>query len=152
MSLNCLQLLPKNERKRVDLRFRIHSFVRLFFGRNVGLKKSFRLCLIFRLWTYSLANAYFMKWTKNINVSFYLFSKPTTWPNAKLSLKKIQQTRWIWWTVLPRSSLGPRPQRPHRFWCPRHPQIPRPFFKWSKKTLNTNFCLLFPPHPLCTMA
>jgi hypothetical protein len=45
----CLQFLPKNERKQVDLRF--HSskvvIVCLFFVGNVGLKKSFRLCLIF---------------------------------------------------------------------------------------------------------
>ena len=49
MSFWCLQFLTKNERKQVDLRF--HSskveFVRSFFGRNVGLKKSFRLCLTF---------------------------------------------------------------------------------------------------------
>ena len=45
----CLQFLPKNERKQVDLMY--HSskveFVCLFFGRNVGLKKSFWLCLTF---------------------------------------------------------------------------------------------------------
>ena len=44
-----LQFLTKNEGKQVDLRY--HSskveFVRSFFGRNVGLKKSFRLCLNF---------------------------------------------------------------------------------------------------------
>ena len=49
MSFLCLQFLPKNERKQVELRF--HSskveFVRLFFGRNADLKKSFRLCLNF---------------------------------------------------------------------------------------------------------
>ena len=43
----CLQFPPKNERKQVNLRF--HSskveFIRSFFGRNVGLKKPFRLCL-----------------------------------------------------------------------------------------------------------
>ena len=48
MSFWCLHFLPKNERKQVDLRF--HSskvelatweLVRSFFGRNVGLKKSF---------------------------------------------------------------------------------------------------------------
>ena len=38
----CLQFLPKNDRKQVNLRF--HSF----FGRNVGLKKSFGHCLTFR--------------------------------------------------------------------------------------------------------
>ena len=46
----CLQFLPKNERKQVDLRY--HSskveFVCLFFGRIVGLKKSLQLCLTFR--------------------------------------------------------------------------------------------------------
>ena len=45
----CLQFLPKKERKQVKLRF--HSskvkFVRLFFGGNVCLKKSFRLFLTF---------------------------------------------------------------------------------------------------------
>ena len=49
MSFWCLQFLPKYERKQVHLRY--HSskveFVRSFFGRNVGLKKSFRLCLTF---------------------------------------------------------------------------------------------------------
>ena len=51
MSFWCLQFLLKNERKQVDLRY--HSskvkFVRSFFGRNIGLKKSFRICLTFRL-------------------------------------------------------------------------------------------------------
>ena len=50
MSFFCLQFPPKNERKQVNLR--LHSskieFVRPFFGGNVGLKKSFRHCLIFR--------------------------------------------------------------------------------------------------------
>ena len=45
----CLQFLPKNERKQVNLRY--HSskveFVCSFFGRNVSLKKPFRLCLTF---------------------------------------------------------------------------------------------------------
>ena len=45
----CLQFPPKNERKQVDLRF--HSskveFLHSFFGGNVGMKKSFRLCLTF---------------------------------------------------------------------------------------------------------
>ena len=45
----CLQFLPKNERKQVNLRY--HStkveFVCSFFGRIVGLKKSLRLCLTF---------------------------------------------------------------------------------------------------------
>ena len=49
MSFWHLQFPPKNERKQVDLRF--HSskveFVFSFFGGNVGLKKSFRLCLTF---------------------------------------------------------------------------------------------------------
>ena len=52
MSFWCLQFPPKNEQKQVDLRF--HSskveFVRSFFGGNVGLKKSFRLCLTFSSW------------------------------------------------------------------------------------------------------
>ena len=40
----------KNERKHVDLRYHSNKdeFVRLFFGRIVGLKKSLRLCLTFR--------------------------------------------------------------------------------------------------------
>ena len=45
--LLCLQFPPKNEQKQVDLRY--HSskveFVCSFFGRNVGLKNSFPLCL-----------------------------------------------------------------------------------------------------------
>ena len=49
MSFWCLQFLPKNEQKQVDLRF--HSskveFVCSFFGGNVCLKKSFQLCLTF---------------------------------------------------------------------------------------------------------
>ena len=49
MSFWCLQFLPKNERKQVNLRF--HSckveFIRSFFERNVDLKKSFRPCLTF---------------------------------------------------------------------------------------------------------
>ena len=49
MSFWCLQFYPKNERKQVDLRY--HSckveFVRSFFGRQVSLKKQFRLCLTF---------------------------------------------------------------------------------------------------------
>ena len=49
MSFWCLQFPLKNERNQVDLRF--HSskveFVRLLFGGNVGLKKSFQLCLTF---------------------------------------------------------------------------------------------------------
>ena len=59
MSFWCLQFPPKNERKQVDLWF--HSskveFVRLFFGRNGGLKKSFRLrfCLTFSAdWPFSM--------------------------------------------------------------------------------------------------
>jgi hypothetical protein len=49
MSFWCLQFPPKNERKQVDLRFLRSKveFVRLFFGGNIGLKKSFRLCLTF---------------------------------------------------------------------------------------------------------
>ena len=46
----CLQFLQKKEQKQVDLRYHSSSkveFIRSFFGRNVGLKKSFRLCLTF---------------------------------------------------------------------------------------------------------
>ena len=50
MTFWCLQFLPKNERKQVDLMY--HSskveFIRSIFGRIVGLKKSFQLCLTFR--------------------------------------------------------------------------------------------------------
>ena len=50
MSFWCLQFPPKNEQKPVNLRF--HSskveFIFSFFWRNVGLKKSFWLCLTFR--------------------------------------------------------------------------------------------------------
>ena len=49
MSFCCFQFPPKNERKQVNLRY--HSskveFVRSFFGRIIGLKKPFRLCLTF---------------------------------------------------------------------------------------------------------
>ena len=49
MSFGCLHFLPKNERKQVNLW--IHSskveFIRSFFGGNVGLKNTFRLCLTF---------------------------------------------------------------------------------------------------------
>ena len=49
MSFWCLQFLPKNEQKQVKLRY--HSskveFIRSFFGRIIGLKKSLRLCLTF---------------------------------------------------------------------------------------------------------
>ena len=49
MSFWCLQFLPKNRWKQVDLRY--HSskveFVYSFFGRIVGLKKSLQLCLTF---------------------------------------------------------------------------------------------------------
>ena len=49
MSFWCLQFPPKNEQKQVNLRFHNSKleFVHLFFGGNVGLKKSFRLCLTF---------------------------------------------------------------------------------------------------------
>ena len=47
----CLQFLQKNEQKQVDLRLHFSKveFVCLVFWRNVSLKKSFRLCLTFRL-------------------------------------------------------------------------------------------------------
>ena len=49
MSFWCLQFPPKREQKQVDLRF--HSskleFLGLLFGEDVGLKKSFLLCLTF---------------------------------------------------------------------------------------------------------
>ena len=50
MSFWCLQFLPTTERKQVDLRYHSSTveFIRSFFGRNVGLKKTFRLCLTFR--------------------------------------------------------------------------------------------------------
>ena len=45
----CLQLLPKTERKQVHKSTSSKvEFVCLFFGRNVGLKKSFRICLTFK--------------------------------------------------------------------------------------------------------
>ena len=52
MSFWCLQFPPKNQPKQVNLRF--HSskveFVRLFFGGNVYLKKSFQIFLTFKNW------------------------------------------------------------------------------------------------------
>ena len=50
MSFRCLQFLPKNERKQVDLRYHNSKveFVCSFFGRILGLKKSLRLCLTFK--------------------------------------------------------------------------------------------------------
>ena len=49
MYFGCHQFPPKNEQKQVDLRFYSSKveFVHSFFGRNVGLKNSFRLFLIF---------------------------------------------------------------------------------------------------------
>jgi hypothetical protein len=49
MSFWCLQFLPKNEQKQVDTRFHGSKveFICSFCGGNVGLKKSFRLCLTF---------------------------------------------------------------------------------------------------------
>ena len=43
--IQCLHFLPKNERKKSSSS-KI-EFVRSFFGKNVGLKKSFRICLTF---------------------------------------------------------------------------------------------------------
>ena len=47
----CLQLLPKNEQKQVNLRY--HSskvnFIPLFFGRIHGLKICFRVLLTFKI-------------------------------------------------------------------------------------------------------
>ena len=49
--LKCLFGLFNFFQKQVDLRYHCSKFefVRSFFGRNVGLKKSFRLCLTFRM-------------------------------------------------------------------------------------------------------
>ena len=51
MSFWCLQFLLKNEPKQVNLRYHGSKlkveFICSFFGRNVRLKKSFRLCLTF---------------------------------------------------------------------------------------------------------
>jgi hypothetical protein len=50
MSFLCLQFPPKNERKLVNLRFHNSKveFVRLFFGGNIVLKKSFQFFLTFK--------------------------------------------------------------------------------------------------------
>ena len=70
----------KTERKQVDLRY--HSskvdFVRSFLGRNVGLKKSFRLCLTFRKNDRNSVIPKTRKWMKNA-----LF-EPTTLPEYNL--------------------------------------------------------------------
>ena len=63
MSFCCLQFPPKNERKKVNLR--LHSskveFVHSFFGGNVGLKKSFRLCLTFSAYShFGPSNSHFL--------------------------------------------------------------------------------------------
>ena len=53
--------LPQNERKQVDLRY--HSskveLVCLLFGRNVGLKKSFQVCLTFIYAPCKIRKAYY---------------------------------------------------------------------------------------------
>ena len=51
MSFWCPQFLPKNEQKQVNLRFHSNKvdFVRLLLARNIGLKKSFQVCLTFNL-------------------------------------------------------------------------------------------------------
>ena len=49
MSFWCLQFLPKNERNKLTrgiIVVKLNLFVR-FFGKNIGLKKSFGLCLTF---------------------------------------------------------------------------------------------------------
>ena len=60
MSFWCLQFLLKYERKQVDLRY--HSskdeFVRSFFGKNVGLKKSYGLFLTFNTENYCASTFY----------------------------------------------------------------------------------------------
>ena len=43
----CLQFLPKNKQTQIDLRYHKVEFVRLIFGRIVGLVKSIWLCLTF---------------------------------------------------------------------------------------------------------
>ena len=63
--------LPKNERKQVNMKF--HSskveFLCSFLGRNVGLKKSFRLCLTF------------MGSPLLLSCSVYVFTDKTQIPN-----------------------------------------------------------------------
>ena len=83
MSLWCLQFLPKIERKQVDLRF--HSskveFVRSFFGRNVGLKKLFRLCLTFKV---------FRRLVKNTNTK----QTNTSLPGLIFSVGRFDKISW----------------------------------------------------------
>ena len=108
MSFWCLKFLPKNEQKQVNLRYhsRYHSskveFVRSFFGKNVDLKKSFRLCLTFiRVITYekvirasedSTCGSLISLQKKNLSVStnyqqFYYeeknISHPIFWMNSE---------------------------------------------------------------------
>ena len=59
MSFWCLQFLPKNERKQVDLRFhssKVEFVCSFFWKKNIGLKKSFWLCLTFKMVKIQLAN------------------------------------------------------------------------------------------------
>ena len=67
----CLQFLPKNERKHVDLRF--HSskveFICSFFGRNIGLKKSFRLCLTFTYLKHTCCYIYVMSCSLHVCIA-----------------------------------------------------------------------------------
>ena len=70
MSFWCPQFFPNKEWKQVDLRFHSNKvgFVCSFFGRKFGLKKSFRLCLTFKiqiLWEghrYVFEKKIFNKW------------------------------------------------------------------------------------------
>ena len=86
MSFWCLQFPPKNEQKQVDLRF--HSskveFVRLFFGGNVDLKKSFRFFLTFS-WNsiYCYYFCFLPLWLTQFMICLWYF--PKVWkPSAYL--------------------------------------------------------------------
>ena len=68
MSFWCLHFLPKtNENKSTSSKV---EFVRLFFGRTVGLKKSFRICLDIHM--YFLFQFYFVQKTKNFDQHKYM--------------------------------------------------------------------------------
>ena len=88
----CLQFPPKNERKQVDLTY--HSskveFVCSLFGRSVGLKKSFRLCLTFRM-----PNLKFKSWTGYDNLDFNKLCQKVISIFLECSKAKVAKSIWM---------------------------------------------------------
>ena len=99
MSFWCLQFLPKNERKQVDLSSKVEFFCS-FFGRNVGLKKSFRLCLTFNMmaftgWTFWLLTVHLLS---SQNFFVYILLLPVKiWVFVTLTLK----SPLVWAVICP---------------------------------------------------